>query len=111
MQPDERLYATLIAAAGAAGRLQLAFELRGEMRLENLVPGEVRCLVLAVGMSHFPVRTVCRRAGVRLCIGCRGEVSVHRTSASLSPEIGVTVERMSQRASNGVMAALPSGPC
>ena len=40
VQPDERLYATLIAAAGAAGRLQLAFELRDEMRLENLMPGE-----------------------------------------------------------------------
>ncbi len=42
MEPDERLYATLIAAAGSAGRLPLAFELRDEMRLEGLVPGEVR---------------------------------------------------------------------
>lgn len=42
MEPDERLYATLIAAAGSAGRLPLAFELRDEMRLERLVPGEVR---------------------------------------------------------------------
>ena len=41
MEPDERLYATLIAAAGSAGRLPLAFELRDEMRLEGLVPGEV----------------------------------------------------------------------
>jgi len=39
---DERLYATLIAAAGAAGRLALAFELREEMREDGIMPGKAR---------------------------------------------------------------------
>lgn len=65
VQPDERLYATLIAAAGSAGRLQLAFELRDEMRLEGLVPGEVCLLIWLLHDTvpqHIPPRTAAGRA-------------------------------------------------
>ncbi len=42
MDPDERLYATLMGVAGAAGNLELAFSLQDEMVMDGLRPSKVR---------------------------------------------------------------------
>lgn len=46
VQPDERLYATLMGVAGAAGDLELAFSLQDEMVMDGLRPSKVRPPVL-----------------------------------------------------------------
>ena len=41
MQPDERLYGSLMSVAGAAGDVGLAFSLLDEMEAEGLRPSKV----------------------------------------------------------------------
>lgn len=41
VQPDERLYATLMGVAGAASNLELAFSLQDEMLMDGLRPSKV----------------------------------------------------------------------
>ncbi len=49
IQPDKKFFAALIATAGAAGRLDLAFEMLTDVQAEGVVPGSTVCsgLILA----------------------------------------------------------------
>ena len=47
MQPDERLYGSLMSVAGAAGDVGLAFSLLDEMEAEGLRPSKVGTVTTA----------------------------------------------------------------
>jgi pentatricopeptide repeat protein len=71
VQPDERLYGSLMSVAGAAGDVGLAFSLLDEMEAEGLRPSKVH--YLTGGLHHM----VPQIAGPRM-----SEVAIRRSHDS-----------------------------